>query len=86
MLNLQKEEFYIRALIDHVVLERDEYEKMRKELQKVNELEKQVGIYREILDVIVDTNGEQDKGNRGEADVNWWEVWGLWEGIDGYYI
>lgn len=74
MLNLQKEEFYIRALIDHVVLERDEYERMRKELQKVNELEKQVTIYREILDVIIDTSGEQDKGNRGEADVNWWEI------------
>ena len=49
----QKEEFYIKALMDHVLLDSNDYYKIRRELRQLEELKKQVEIYRELLDTIV---------------------------------
>ena len=49
----EKEEFYIKALIDHVLLDSDDYYRMRKELKELEELRKQIGIYKELLDTII---------------------------------
>ena len=49
----QKEEFYIKALMDHVLLDSNDYYKIRRELRQLEELKKQVVIYRELLDTIV---------------------------------
>lgn len=47
-----KEDFYIRTIMDHVLLEKEEYEKIRKDIDRVKTLERQVQVYEELLAVI----------------------------------